>query len=137
MQFEYNSDRLTPEGVMALAPLGEALQDPRLKGFRFLIAGHTDAKGSDRHNEDLSQRRARAVREHLTVQYRVEPSRLTSMGFGRRQLADPSRPEDPVNRRVEVINMGGISQGASTGGFGQGPSTGGGQIMAPSAPPPR
>ena len=128
VQFEYDSDRLTPEGVAALVPLGEALQDPRLKDFRFLIAGHTDAKGSDRYNETLSQRRARAVREHLIATYRVEPRRLTAKGFGRRQLADPSRPEDPINRRVEVVNLGGFSQGAATGG-GQGPAI--------SAPPPR
>jgi flagellar motor protein MotB len=29
------------------------------------------------------------------------------MGFGERSLADPARPEDGVNRRVEIVNLGG------------------------------
>lgn len=113
--FEYDSDRLTTEGRDALAPLGEALQDARLQSSRFLIAGHTDAKGSDRYNENLSLRRARAVREHLVRSYRVEPGRLSAIGFGKRRLADPAKPEDPINRRVEVVNLGGFAQGPSSG----------------------
>ncbi|HLM37970.1 MAG TPA: OmpA family protein, partial [Microvirga sp.] len=59
--FDYNSDMLTHEGAAALKPLGLALRDERLKSFRFLIGGHTDAIGSDEYNQRLSERRARSV----------------------------------------------------------------------------
>ena len=103
--FDYNSDVLKPEGVATLKPLGEALQDPKLQGFRFLIGGHTDARGSEEYNKLLSERRARSVREHLITTYGIAPERTVSLGFGERQLADPANPESGVNRRVEVVNL--------------------------------
>ena len=104
--FDYGSDGLTPDGEATLKPLGQALQDPRLQSSRLLIAGHTDARGSDEFNQSLSERRARAVREHLILAFRISPERLEAMGFGRRKLADPAHPEEPSNRRVEIINLG-------------------------------
>ena len=104
--FDYNSDVLTYEGAAALKPLGLALRDERLKSFRFLVGGHTDAVGSDEYNQRLSERRARSVLEHLVVTYGVQPERLSSLGFGKRLLADAYRPDSPVNRRVEIVNLG-------------------------------
>jgi outer membrane protein OmpA-like peptidoglycan-associated protein len=46
-------------------PLGRALSDPRLAGNTFLIAGHSDGRGSADCNVDLSQKRAEAVRLYL------------------------------------------------------------------------
>lgn len=104
--FDYGSDNLTADGKAGLGPLGRALQDPRLQNSRLLISGHTDARGSDEFNQSLSERRARAVREFLVVAFQIRPERLESMGFGRRKLADAAHPDDPINRRVEVINLG-------------------------------
>lgn len=104
--FDYGSDGLTPDGEATLKPLGQALQDPRLQSSRLLIAGHTDARGSDEFNQSLSERRARSVREHLILAFHIAPERLEAMGFGRRKLADPTHPEEPSNRRVEIINLG-------------------------------
>jgi outer membrane protein OmpA-like peptidoglycan-associated protein len=103
--FEYNSAKLTPQGMATLQTLGKALQDPRLSGARFLIAGHTDARGSDEYNQKLSESRANAVREHLTQTFRISPDKLSSIGFGRKKPADPAHPEEAVNRRVEVVNL--------------------------------
>lgn len=103
--FGIDSDRLTPEGEVALKPLGEALKDPKLATYRMLIAGHTDAAGSPEHNQHLSERRARSVREYLVATYLIAPSRLEAMGFGYKKLADPGKPLDQVNRRVEVVNL--------------------------------
>lgn len=103
--FGIDSDRLTPEGEMALKPLGEALKDPKLVTFRMLIGGHTDAAGSADHNQFLSERRAKSVREYLVATYAISPVRLEAMGFGFRKLADPGKPFDGINRRVEVVNL--------------------------------
>jgi len=37
--------------------LGKALSDANLKGSTFVVAGHTDAIGSEAYNQDLSERR--------------------------------------------------------------------------------
>jgi len=104
--FEYNSDKLTTEAMLTLKRLGAALKDTRLNGYRFKIAGHTDAKGSADYNQKLSERRAAAVRNYLVFQYDLEPGRIEAAGFGKTQLLDPSKPEDGINRRVQVINIG-------------------------------
>lgn len=109
--FKYDSDVLTPEGEAALRPVAQALVDPRLGGSRFLVAGYTDRRGSDEYNQSLSERRANAVKDFLVRRHRVGPERLDAMGFGKRKLADPAHPEDPANRRVEVVNLGPTTPG--------------------------
>jgi flagellar motor protein MotB len=39
-------------------------------------------------------------------QYDLEPDRIEAAGFGKTQLLDPLKPEDGINRRVQVINIG-------------------------------
>jgi outer membrane protein OmpA-like peptidoglycan-associated protein len=104
--FEYNSDKLKTEALLTLKRLGAALKDTRLNGYRFKIAGHTDAKGSAEYNQKLSERRADAVRNYIVFQYDIEPDRIETAGFGKTQLLDPLKPEDGINRRVQVINLG-------------------------------
>ena len=104
--FEYNSNKLTTEAMLTLKRLGAALKDTRLSAYRFKIAGHTDAKGSAEYNQKLSERRAEAVRNYIVFQYDIEPDRIETAGFGKSQLLDPSKPEDGINRRVQVINLG-------------------------------
>jgi outer membrane protein OmpA-like peptidoglycan-associated protein len=104
VNFAYNSAELTSDARITLDGLGAALADPRLAGYNFLIAGHTDAKGGVEYNQKLSERRAEAVRDYMVRQFRIAPQRLSAKGYGKSQLLDPSRPEDGVNRRVQVIN---------------------------------
>jgi outer membrane protein OmpA-like peptidoglycan-associated protein len=105
--FEFDSDKLKTEGLLTLKRLGMALKDTRLSSYRFRIAGHTDAKGPVEYNQRLSERRAEAVRNYLVFQYDIEPNRVETVGFGKVQLLDPSKPEDGINRRVQIINIGG------------------------------
>lgn len=74
-----------------------------------MVTGHTDAQGSDRYNQDLSERRAAAVREFL-VQAGIDPSRVSSSGYGESQpIADNDTEEGrELNRRVELT----VTQGA-------------------------
>jgi outer membrane protein OmpA-like peptidoglycan-associated protein len=108
--FDYNSDKLTFDAIITLRQLGGALSDPKLAGYRFRIAGHTDAKGTADYNQKLSERRAQAVRDYLVAQYDVSPSRLETIGYGSNRLADPSKPLEAVNRRVQIVNVGRIAQ---------------------------
>ena len=105
IEFEFDSDQPTSAGLAQLATLGEALSDPSLKGFRFMLAGHTDAKGSDGYNQRLSERRATAVRNFLVNEIGLDPGVLSTVGFGERRLVDSNNPNSPRNRRVEVVNL--------------------------------
>jgi outer membrane protein OmpA-like peptidoglycan-associated protein len=104
VNFAYNSADLETDARIPLDRLGTALSDPRLKAFNFMIAGHTDAKGGDDYNQKLSERRAEAVRQYLIARFGIAAQQLSAVGYGKAQLLDPSRPEDGVNRRVQVIN---------------------------------
>jgi len=101
--FEYDSARVTPSAARQLVALGRALSSPTLAPYRYLIAGHTDAVGSDEYNFDLSRRRAAAVRDYLVSTFPIDPGRLMVVGFGFRRLKQPRFPRAAVNRRVEVL----------------------------------
>jgi outer membrane protein OmpA-like peptidoglycan-associated protein len=103
--FPYKSAEVTPEAAAALAPLGRALSDARLAGNAFLIAGHTDAKGSAAYNLALSQQRAEAVRRHLIATFGLDGARLTARGMGSRELKLPAQPLAAENRRVQIVNL--------------------------------
>lgn len=104
--FAFDSDEILPEARPDLDALGAALADEKLKSGSFLIAGHTDAKGSEEYNLDLSQRRARSVKAFLVETYNVDPARLAVIGFGEEQLKDQDDPHADENRRVQIVNVG-------------------------------
>jgi outer membrane protein OmpA-like peptidoglycan-associated protein len=103
VNFDFNSDRLTPTAKDNLNQFVKALQDPRLKGEKFEIDGHTDATGTEVYNQGLSERRANAVVSYLASQG-LDPTTLIPKGFGKTKprVADPYSPE---NRRVETHLM--------------------------------
>lgn len=102
--FAYDSDALETDALLTLDNLARALSNPVLVGHSFKIAGHTDARGSEEYNQSLSERRAAAVRDYLIRQHGIPAERLAAMGYGKSMLLDPTRPEDQINRRVQVIN---------------------------------
>lgn len=106
ISFAYDSARLDTDGRLILQQLGEALADPRLAQYSFVLGGHTDASGSDAYNMALSQRRADAVRDYLANTYGIARDRMMALGYGETQLADPANPEAAINRRVQVVNIG-------------------------------
>lgn len=106
VKFEFNSAILTDEARDTIRRLGAAFQSDQLAGYRFRVAGYTDASGRPDYNLALSQRRAQAVRDYLVNELHVAPKRLEVVGRGQQDLADPADPTNAVNRRVEVVNLG-------------------------------
>ncbi len=100
--FDVNKATLKSEAQVALAKLaGILLVMPELN---LRVEGHTDSTGTMEHNQKLSEERAQSVVDFVTQQG-VEPSRLTSVGYGwTRPLADNATAEGRrKNRRVEIV----------------------------------
>jgi outer membrane protein OmpA-like peptidoglycan-associated protein len=104
IQFAYNSDEVGPKALRPLLALGRALSSSDLKGKIFLINGHTDAKGSAEYNQDLSERRAEAVKRVLIAEFGLQPDTLIAAGYGKMHLKNESNPLGAENRRVQIVN---------------------------------
>jgi outer membrane protein OmpA-like peptidoglycan-associated protein len=105
IQFDYNSADISQGSLPAVQSLGQALSNPDLKGSTFVVAGHTDALGGEAYNQNLSERRAATIKKYLTEKYGIAGSDLVTVGYGKDKPKDPSAPMDPINRRVQVVNM--------------------------------
>jgi len=99
IQFALNSDIIRPESYATIGSIADALHHPILAGYKFVVTGNTDTTG-DR------QKRADAVMNALVTTYAVDPARLEAVGLGEENLQDVKNPQDPLNRRVQLINVG-------------------------------
>jgi outer membrane protein OmpA-like peptidoglycan-associated protein len=104
--FARNSDAIDQNSFGLLVKLADALTNPALARQRILIAGHTDARGSDALNLSLSQRRAQSVQGFLVSMRPELAPRLSAFGFGETQLKNVQDPESGENRRVQIVNLG-------------------------------
>lgn len=103
--FDLDKATLRPESTAELNRLTKLMNDvPTLK---IELGGHTDAQGSDTHNQDLSERRAAAVVDFLT-KAGIAADRLKSAGYGETQLVNScsngvkcSDVQHQENRRTE------------------------------------
>ena len=102
VQFKFDSVELTDSGRSALDQLAIALRSEKLIDLRFVIEGHTDARGSREYNVALSTRRAASVLNFLVAQG-VDAGRLTSIGKGFSELLNTAMPYASENRRVRVV----------------------------------
>ena len=89
IKFEYDSSELTPEGVTAVEDIYSYLQGAAPN--HVVIVGHTDPRGSDAYNDDLSFRRAEAVKSYLAqLGY---TGLIDAEGRGK---SEPFAPDDPT-----------------------------------------
>jgi OmpA-OmpF porin, OOP family len=106
INFDFNSASIRPESYRAVGAIADALHNPILLGYGFLVVGHTDSVGGRMYNVGLSQRRAEAIVAALIDPFGVNPAVLQPIGMGEEQLRDPAHPTSGVNRRVQLINVG-------------------------------
>src|SRR5437763_1474068 len=90
--FDYNSAEISQKSLASVQALGRALTNPDLKGSTFVVAGHTDAAGSDGYNQDLSERRADSIKRYLMDKYGIAAADLVTVGYG--WFEHRSRPEE-------------------------------------------
>ncbi len=100
VQFEFDSSVILPQAREQLDAIAEGIKllPP---GRTVVIEGHTDAAGSEDYNQQLSRRRAAAVKQYLAQRHGITPQRLRDLGLGERQPIEGLDPLAPENRRVQ------------------------------------
>lgn len=102
--FGFDDDTLTSEGQAALQVMGD---DIRAKGAQVVdidIIGHTDSTGAEEYNQELSVRRATAIKSYIVTEKGADASIIDVSGMGESApIADNATAEGRAqNRRVEV-----------------------------------
>ncbi|GAB4192750.1 MAG: OmpA family protein [Wenzhouxiangellaceae bacterium] len=102
VQFEFDSARLTAKSL-AILNEAAALLNHHSK-IKVEVGGHTDSVGSDSYNQQLSERRAAAVRQYL-IDKGVSADRMTSRGYGedRPVASNETDAGRAQNRRTELV----------------------------------
>ena len=98
--FRSNSEEILPESYPVLADVASIMR-AHLE-LRIRIEGHTDDRGGDDHNLELSRERAAAVVRFLVERHGLEADRLSSEGYGESQPIAPNSTAEgrAKNRRV-------------------------------------
>jgi outer membrane protein OmpA-like peptidoglycan-associated protein len=104
--FDQDSSLIRPASYQTIGSIADALSDPKLRPYRYLIVDHVESAGRRDHNLILSQRRAESIRDVLVNTFKVSPKRLQALGLGEEQLQDVNRPASPANARVQIIAVG-------------------------------
>ncbi|PNR71020.1 hypothetical protein LA22_04460 [Xanthomonas oryzae pv. oryzae] len=82
--FDFDTSDIRPDAVRVIDTLGAALAKVSAKDMQ--VRGHTDAKGSDDHNQALSERRANAVLAALRAVPRRRPTQKALANRSRLRL---------------------------------------------------
>ena len=105
--YDYDSANIRPDAAIELNKLARFLQDnPEIK---IELGSHTDSRGNDEYNRDLSQRRAESAVNYIISQG-IEKNRIRARGYGEaRPIAPNTNPDGSdnpdgrqKNRRTEI-----------------------------------
>ncbi len=99
--YDYDKANIRPDAAEELDKLVQILKDN--PGISIELSSHTDERGSDAYNQDLSQRRAESAVEYI-ISEGIDRSRITARGYGESRPVVPNattEEEHQRNRRTE------------------------------------
>jgi outer membrane protein OmpA-like peptidoglycan-associated protein len=103
--YDYDDDKILPDAESDLNNLYDLMQ--KYPEMVIELSSHTDSRGDDAYNEDLSQRRAENAKKWL-VEKGVDANRIVAKGYGETQILNDctnnvecSEEEHRRNRRTE------------------------------------
>lgn len=108
--FDFDSSDLRPDQAGKVRQIAGALLDEANAAQRFLVIGHTDSKGTEAYNCELSTARAQTVAAKL-ASLGIGFQRLNVMGAGEHLLLNAANGEAEVNRRVGFARIGAGTEG--------------------------
>jgi OOP family OmpA-OmpF porin len=100
VKFDFDKDTIRPDAQDNLDEVGSFLATHTQ--ITVTLEGHTCTMGSDKYNQNLSQRRAESVKRYMSQKFSIDPARLTAVGYGEsRPIASNDTEEGRrQNRRV-------------------------------------
>jgi len=103
--FRVDSATLSAQSMASLDDFAQVMRE--FPKTAILIQGYTDSTGSEQYNMQLSERRAKSVRNHLALR-EVDETRMAAIGYGEGYpVADNTTPEGRAqNRRVSILIKG-------------------------------
>jgi OOP family OmpA-OmpF porin len=101
--FDFDKAALKPAGEEAIHGIDEEIKASGSKVLAVNVVGYTDSVGTEEYNQELSVRRANAVKEYM-VSESIDPGLINVKGMGEADpvasnATDAGRAE---NRRVEI-----------------------------------
>jgi outer membrane protein OmpA-like peptidoglycan-associated protein len=101
IRFDSGKSNLSPQDRGILNRIARAVIPH--KRYSIYVYAYTDDTGTNDYNQQLSARRARAVRDAL-VQAKIDPSLISTKGFGKSKPVVPgsNAKARAANRRVEI-----------------------------------
>jgi OOP family OmpA-OmpF porin len=106
VQFDPDSPVIRPQSYQTIGRIADALYDPSLLPYTFLVVGNNDATGRREVSLALSQRRADSIRDVLVNTFKVSPKRIRSIGLGEEQLQDALHPTAAINQQLQLMTVG-------------------------------
>ncbi len=104
VQFPFNSAEVEEQYFTDVSQLADFLR--KFEELDVEIEGHTDDSGPEGYNQNLSERRARAVLDLLVDEYGIPSTRLRAVGYGEsRPVADNSTREGRKENRRVIANV--------------------------------
>jgi outer membrane protein OmpA-like peptidoglycan-associated protein/tetratricopeptide (TPR) repeat protein len=103
--FEFNKHNITSEGAFELDKLVQVMNmNPEMV---IMVKAHTDNRGSDRYNMNLSDRRAKATAQYIRSKG-ISAKRITGKGYGKTELLEDcadncTEEQHAANRRSEFL----------------------------------
>ncbi len=103
VRFANNSAEVPQTEYSEIESVAEFMRD--YAGTRVVIEGHTDDRGAATYNQQLSERRAKAVAEVLVQKFNVSADRVSSIGYGEEKpiVSNDTADNRALNRRVVAV----------------------------------
>jgi len=103
LTFTSGRSTIEPEFFKLLSTVQRAIR--KFPSSPITVEGHTDARGNDRFNENLSYERAMAVKQYLLANMGLDQSRITALGYGESKPIATNETADgrAQNRRIDVV----------------------------------
>lgn len=102
LNFIFNTSKLTKASNAELDRNLSSMSQVKIK--KIIVIGHTDNKGSDDYNQELSQSRAETVAQILRQKFNLRDDQVEAIGYGESQPIATNETEAGrlTNRRVEL-----------------------------------
>ncbi|MEJ2416101.1 MAG: OmpA family protein [Exilibacterium sp.] len=100
IQFPNNSDEISPSYSGEIAKIAEFMRE--YPQTTVAVEGHTDDRGDAQYNQQLSERRAKAVAKALVNDFNIDSDRVIAIGKGEAEPIASNNPNEgrKANRRV-------------------------------------